>query len=77
MLTIHCSECKRKLYKYRKVGSGKVLRCHKSRITRTYNADFAAEGIWCRCGQRIGIDKGSFYKMVPNAFTHTGTKDRK
>ena len=77
MLTIHCSGCKRKLYKYRKVGSGQVLRCHKKRINQVYNCEFCAEAIWCKCGQRIGIDKGLFYKMISNAFTYTGTKDTK
>ncbi len=77
MLTIHCSGCKRKLYKYRKVGSGKVLRCHKDKIKQIYNCHFGDEDICCKCGQRIGIDQGSYYKMISNAFTYTGTKDTK
>jgi len=77
MLTILCSECKSKLFKYKKVGQGKILRCHKKRISRIYDCDFDDQGICCKCGQRIGIDKGSYYKMNPRAFTYTGTKDRK
>lgn len=37
MLTIKCAYCKTKLYKYLKIGKGKVLRCHKDRIKKIYN----------------------------------------
>jgi hypothetical protein len=33
--------------------------------------------IYCKCGKDIGIDKGSFYKMIARAFTYRGTKRRK
>ncbi len=77
MLTIYCSRCKRKLWKYKKIGSGQVLRCHKKRIVKIYKCHFDEQAVWCQCGQRIGIDKGSFYKMIGKAFTYTGTKDTK
>lgn len=28
----------------------------------------------CACGKDIGIDKGSFIKMIAKAFTSSGTK---
>lgn len=75
MLTIKCSACKQKLWKYDKIGPGSVLRCHKSRITRFFQTPVQVENkIRCSCGKEIGIDKGSFYKMIANAVTHTGTK---
>ncbi len=77
MLTIICSRCKRKLWKYQKIGPGEVLRCHKKRIIQTYGCYFDDQAAWCRCGQRIGIDKGPYYKMIKKAFTYTGTKDNK
>ena len=75
MLIIRCAGCKRKLWKYHKVGSGKVLRCHKARITRSYvDLSVAADKVSCLCGKDIGIDKGNFIKMIEKAFTYSGTK---
>jgi len=74
MLTIKCASCKTKLWKYDKVGKGEVLRCHKSRITRHYNYLLENNKIKCECGNIIGIDKGSFVKMIAKAFTYSGTK---
>ena len=74
MLVIRCAACKNKLWKYDKIGPGEVLRCHKARITKKYR--FAARDgkIACGCGKEIGIDKGSFIKMISKTFTYSGTK---
>jgi len=77
MLTIRCSACKQKLWKYKKLGPGEVLRCHKTRITRVYAYKLEGEKIKCPCGQVIGIDKGRYFKMIRKAFTYSGTKDPK
>lgn len=74
MLVIRCAACKRKLWKYDKIGQGKVLRCHKDRIARRYQARVALDKIRCVCGKDIGIDKGSHIKMIAKAFTYSGTK---
>lgn len=74
MLTIKCAACKRKLWKYDKIGHGAVLRCHKDRITRHYETKQAGHKVQCLCGRDIGIDKGSHIKMISKAFTYTGTK---
>lgn len=87
MLTIKCAACKRKLWKYDKIGQGQVLRCHKDRILRVYQeqlviteseitgAERTEEAeICCQCGKRIGIDEGTYIKMIGQAFTYTGTK---
>jgi hypothetical protein len=74
MLVIKCSACKTKLWKYDKIGQGEVLRCHKKRITRSYEVIQEANRIKCLCGKDIGIDKGSYIKMIAKAFTYTGTK---
>ncbi len=75
MLVIRCAYCKSKLWKYDKIGQGEVLCCHKSRIEKSY-ADLTIDNdkIKCQCGNNIGIDKGSFYKMISKAFTYNGTK---
>jgi len=75
MLTIKCSGCKRKLWKYYKEGPGAVLRCHKRRITRKLDCLEKDKMIICPCGQVVGRDQGRYYKMISRAFTYTGTKD--
>ena len=74
MLVLKCSACKRRLWKYDKIGQGEVLRCHKDRITKMYRVGQEEDRIKCLCGKDIGINKGSYIKMIGKAFTHTGTK---
>jgi len=74
MLIIKCGACKKKLWRYDKIGQGEVLRCHKDRIKKMFNYRINNHKIQCPCGKDIGIDKGSFYKMISNAFTYRGTK---
>jgi hypothetical protein len=74
MLTLKCSAFKRKLWKYEKFGKGEVLRCHKGRIIRMYISIKENDKIKCLCGKDIGIDKGSYIKMIGKAFTYSGTK---
>jgi hypothetical protein len=74
MLVIRCAACKNKLWRYDKIGPGEVLRCHKARITRKYTFAEKNQKIQCSCGKDIGIDKGSFIKMISKAFTYSGTK---
>jgi len=74
MLLIRCAACKKKLWRYDKIGRGEVLRCHKDRITKMFNSQINGHKIQCPFGKNIGIDKGSFYKMIARAFTCAGTK---
>ncbi|SDN59475.1 hypothetical protein [Desulfonauticus submarinus] len=75
MLIIRCSGCKKKLWKYYKIGKGEVLRCHKDRIKKIYYINQIKNKIYCECGQVIAIDKGKYYKMISKGFIYTGTKD--
>jgi hypothetical protein len=34
VLILKCAACKKKLWKYDKIGPGEVLRCHKDRIIK-------------------------------------------
>ncbi|MFC1812937.1 hypothetical protein ACFL03_09615 [Thermodesulfobacteriota bacterium] len=74
MLTLKCAACKRKLWKYDKIGKGEVLRCHKDRIVRMYASTKENKTIKCLCGKDIGIDKGTYIKMTSKSFTYSGTK---
>ena len=75
MLVLRCAACRKKLWRYEKIGKGEVLRCHKARIDRDYD-NCLTDGykVRCACGNNIGIDKGSFYKMIDKAFTYSGKK---
>jgi hypothetical protein len=77
VLVIRCAACKKKLWKYEKFGSGEVLRCHKDRIIKIYDKISEDGKIKCSCGKDIGIDKGTYIKMIPKAFTYSGTKRNK
>ncbi len=74
MLTIRCSACKSKLWRYDKIGPGEVLRCHKARMGKVFTINEHDGKVFCSCGKAVGIDKGTFYKMIAKAFTYKGTK---
>jgi len=74
VLVIRCAACKAKLWKYGKIGPGEVLRCHKEKIARIYGIEQHENRVKCACGKDIGLDKGSFIKMIAKAFTYSGTK---
>jgi len=78
MLTIKCAKCKTKLFKYKKVGQGKVLRCWKSKITRLYDGEVSGRDFVCgHCRNVIAEIKDDRLEMNSDAFTYTGTKIRK
>ena len=77
MLLIRCARCRRKLWKYEKFGKGELLRCHKTRIIRTYQMATDGTKIICSCGKEIGNDKGNYIGMIRGAFTYSGTKQAK
>lgn len=78
MLTIKCSKCKNKLFKYKKIGKGKVLRCWKSKITRVYDTTVEDKHLKCgNCGNIIGEVSNKKIDMNSSAFTYTGTKIEK
>lgn len=50
------------------------MRCHKDRIVKMYCGEMKGHKIYCQCGKEIGIDKGTFYKMIAKAFVYKGDK---
>ncbi|MCJ7602833.1 MAG: hypothetical protein MUO63_15215 [Desulfobulbaceae bacterium] len=38
VMLVKCAACKRKLWRYDKIGQGEVLRCHKDRIKKMYGS---------------------------------------
>lgn len=73
MITIKCAKCKSKVIKYKKIGTGRVLKCIKDRISQYYQEQ-KTENLICKCGETLGINEGNHYKMKQNSFIYTGTK---
>lgn len=51
-----------------------MLRCHKSRVDKWLDAEEKHGKLLCLCGRVVGLDKGTYYKMIRKAFTYSGTK---
>jgi hypothetical protein len=69
MMVIKCTNCKRKVFRYEKIGKGRVLRCWKGRIVKDYSIRHGKE-VKCQCGNLIGIDEGNWVKMRQHSFTY-------
>lgn len=77
MLVFKCGACRAKLIRYFKLGHGEVHRCHKARIDKYYKAKIREDGLYCTCGQRVGMDRGTYFTMVKKGVTYSGTKANK
>lgn len=76
MITIKCSQCKRKIFKYNKIGKGRILRCWDTRIIEDYSIRCDNE-VRCKCGNVIGIKESKSIKMKQNSFVYSGTITKK
>ncbi len=75
MVTILCIKCRRKLFRYHKVGKGRILRMYKERIEDDFSVKNGRE-VLCPCGNVIGIDVGPWIKMKQGKFIVRGTRER-
>ncbi|UCB59110.1 MAG: hypothetical protein JSV67_02080 [Thermoplasmatales archaeon] len=73
MLTIKCARCKRKIFRYIKVGKGKLWHCWKDRIVEDFSIH-DGKNIKCNCGNLIGIDKEKWIKLKQDSFITSGSK---
>jgi len=73
MVVIKCAKCKGKIFKYLKIGKGRILHCWKGRIVEDYSAQDGNE-VKCQCGNLVGIDEGKWIKMKQRSFTYSGTR---
>ena len=69
ILTIRCTKCKSKIFRYLKIGKGRVLHCWKGRIIEDYSIHDGIE-IKCQCGNLIGIDEEKWIKMKQHTFSY-------
>jgi hypothetical protein len=73
MLTIKCARCKQKIFRYVKVGKGKLWHCWKDRIIEDFSIHDGKK-VLCKCGNLIGIDEEKWIKLKQHSFTTSGTK---
>jgi len=76
MIIVKCAKCKRKIFRYLKVGKGKLWHCWKDRIIED-NSIRDGEQIKCQCGNLVGIDEGKWIKMKQRSFTYSGVITKK
>lgn len=76
MLTIKCAACKSKIFKYQKIGKGKILTCWDSRIMKDYSKRENSK-VKCICGNIIGIEIVKGVRMKQGNFTSSGTRSNK
>jgi hypothetical protein len=69
MITIKCAKCKGKVFRYEKIGKGRVLHCWKGRIIKDYSIRHEKK-VECKCGNLIGIDEGKWIKMRQHSFIY-------
>jgi len=76
MITISCAACGRALFRYQKIGKGKLLHCWKSRISSDHTRH-AGDDRYCPCGCHIGVDEGRWIKLHGGTFTVRGSALKK
>lgn len=72
MITIKCARCKRKIFRYIKIGEGRLLHCWKARIVEDYSVHDGKK-VKCQCGNLIGIEGEKWIKMKQHTFTYSGS----
>ncbi|HDN64802.1 MAG TPA: hypothetical protein ENF23_00655 [Methanosarcinales archaeon] len=71
MIIIKCAKCKRKIFKYQKIGKGRLWHCWNDRILRDYSVRGGNE-VKCRCGNLIGVAEERWVNMRQHSFTYSG-----
>jgi len=73
MMIIKCAKCKQKIFKYVKIGKGKLWHCWKDRIIEDLSIH-KENNILCKCGNLIGIDEKKWIKLKKHSILISGTK---
>ena len=72
MITVSCKQCGRDIFRYQKIGKGKLLHCWKMRIS-TDNSIHDGDCITCPCGNVIGWDSGRKINLERGNISMSGT----
>jgi len=67
MMIIKCALCKQKLFKYVKIGTGRLLHLWRGRIIEDETIK-VGDNIKCQCGNLIGIDEKKWIKLKQHSF---------
>ena len=73
MIIIKCSKCNKKIFKYIKLGKGRLLLCWKDRIVENTSVK-DKKIVSCTCGNLIGIDEEKHIKLKKNSIIIKGLK---
>jgi len=73
MLTIKCASCRSKIFKYHKVGKGKIITCWDARISKDYSQRENGQ-VKCSCGKVVGVEVIKGVRMKQGSFTFTGSR---
>jgi len=76
MITVYCAACGRKLFRYQKIGKGRLLHSWKTRIS-TDNTVRNGQDVYCPCGQHIGIEETKWINMHGGSFYVKGSALKK
>ncbi len=74
MLIIKCAKCRQRIFRYIKIGKGKLWHCWNDRIVEDFSIHDGKK-IKCNCGNLIGIDEGKWVKLKQHSFITSGTKN--
>jgi hypothetical protein len=74
MINIKCARCKQKIFRYIKIGKGKLWHCWKNRIIEDFSIH-EGKNIKCKCGNFIGIDEEKWIKLKQYSIITSGTKN--
>jgi hypothetical protein len=73
MMIIKCVRCRQKIYKYVKIGKGKLWHCWKDRILEDLSIH-DGKIIKCSCGNIIGLEENRRIKLKQHSILISGTK---
>ena len=77
MITVSCASCGAKLFRYQKIGKGRLLHCWKTRISSDHTRQEGG-AIFCpKCGQHIGVVETQWINMHGGSFTVKGSALKK
>ena len=73
MIIIKCAKCKQKIFRYIKIGKGRLWHCWTERIVEDLGVH-DGKTIKCTCGNLIGFNEGKWIKLKQHSFVTSGTK---